>query len=194
MHSKYNPVQEGMTFAGQVKEYSGFIVVLGIGGGYHIKSISERFPEAHILAIENSADDLNFLKNIQCIQDLQKNKKITFAACEEKSEISRLLTSLYIPAFHGNLTICVHRAWAEHLPEKTKLLTKYIQQILSEISADYSVQAHFGKIWQHNIMQNLYFFSEYSKKHSEELSIIIKSYFAVIILPSKLSLTSYSGR
>ena len=64
MHSKYNPVQEGMTFAGQVKEYSGFIVVLGIGGGYHIKSISERFPEAHILAIENSADDLNFLKNM----------------------------------------------------------------------------------------------------------------------------------
>ena len=63
MHSKYNPVQEGMTFAGQVKEYSGFIVVLGIGGGYHIKSISERFPEAHILAIETSADDLNFLKN-----------------------------------------------------------------------------------------------------------------------------------
>lgn len=167
MHSKYNPVQEGMTFAGQVKEYSGFIVVLGIGGGYHIKSISERFPEAHILAIETSADDLNFLKNIQCIQDLQKNKKITFAACEEKSEISRLLTSLYIPAFHGNLSICVHRAWAEHLPEKTKLLTKYIQQILSEISADYSVQAHFGKIWQHNIMQNLYFFSEYSKKHSD---------------------------
>lgn len=160
MHSKYNPEQEGKIFAESLNENTKFAVILGIGGGYHIQAIIDRNPEIKIIAIENSTEDLEFIKQIPCIKKLLKNKNITLLSAEETSDISKILENTYIPAIHGNLTILSQRVWVQENPEKVKSINEIIQNSLKKISADYSVQSHFGKIWQHNIFLNLLFFSE----------------------------------
>ena len=60
-------------------------------------------------------------------------------------KISDVLENTYIPALHGNLNILVHRVWAQENSAKVKSINEKIQKALKKISADYSVQSHFGK-------------------------------------------------
>ncbi|MBR6913127.1 MAG: hypothetical protein IKN34_04890, partial [Treponema sp.] len=54
LHSKYNPERESQSYPTQFTDGSLFFVILGIAGGYHIQSLKEKFPDAKIIAVENS--------------------------------------------------------------------------------------------------------------------------------------------
>ncbi|QTQ11724.1 motility associated factor glycosyltransferase family protein [Treponema parvum] len=160
MHSKYDPEAEAHSFTGQLPEKSSFVVILGIGGGYHIRSVLERFPGARIIAVENSAKDISFISKIPCVQDLMKNGNVIFCAAENGNEAAQLLKTLYIPALHKDLNILIQRAWGTAAEKKVKNIISELKKELSSISADYSVQSHFGKIWQYNIVRNLLFLNK----------------------------------
>ena len=61
-YSIYNPEREIDFFCNNEKiKNSGFICIAGIGNGYHLKKISELYPEKFILAFEINQSSLNFL-------------------------------------------------------------------------------------------------------------------------------------
>lgn len=159
MHSKYNPTHEALNFSDSILPNTKFVMILGIGGGYHIKAIADRFSQIKILAVEYNEDDFNFVKNIDCVKNLQQNKNITFCTI---NNVQSTLKNLYIPAIYGDLQILIHRAWANYSTKAVEILKQRIESVIKEISADYSVQSHFGKIWQKNIFSNLLFFEKKS--------------------------------
>ena len=150
LHSLYNPERESQGFANQAE--SDFFIVLGIAGGYHINALAQKNPQSTIIAVETNEATLDFLSQIPLVQSLTQNSRILLTTIDKLDDA---ILSHYKPALHGNLTILALRQW-EHLfsNESTRAREK-ITETLKLLSGDYSVQRHFGKIWQKNILTNL---------------------------------------
>src|SRR5574344_406444 len=150
-HSRYDPAHEAELFASSFTASSRYFVVLGIAGGYHIEALLNKFPHSEILALEYSREALSFLTQEPRLRSLLSDKRVHAASPEDASLI---FTQTYIPVYHGNITCTELRSWSSFFSESCTQLKKIISDSLEIVSADFSVQCHFGKLWQRNIMLN----------------------------------------
>lgn len=151
IESKYNPEREAENIILELSEYN-FFLVLGIGSGTFIKKLSEKFPSSKIICVERTNKDLQFVLNLQNNKLLSKNKNIIYTCV---SEVSQSILNNYLPAKFGDLKIIELKAWANENQDIFFELKQNIEHAIRLVSADYSVQSHFGKIWQTNIINNL---------------------------------------
>lgn len=153
-HSKYAPEREAESFANQFEENSEnkFFIIIGLCGGYHIEKLHEKFPSSKIVAVENSEDDIQFLSQIECVKNLKTEKNIFITDAEN---LEKTILENYLPAVDGNLIVKPLRSYENAFPEIVKNCEEIIRNALKLVSADFSVQKHFGKIWQRNILENL---------------------------------------
>lgn len=177
LHSKYNPEREAQSFAAQFKK-GGFFVVLGIAGGYHISALLQAHPQSKVVAVEAEKADIEFLKRIPEVEKLGNDKRVRFASEES---IENAITESYKPALHGDMTICALRSWENIFKERKEAIFGKIKDALKKVSADYSVQSHFGKIWQKNIFENLKSASESNTDIKKTISGIPSKKTAAII-------------
>ena len=152
LHSKYNPIREAENFASNLCDTSSFFVILGLAGGYHILKILEKNPQCRIFVVENSDSDIDFLSQIPCVRNLFSEKRVKISSVKNLSED---LLRFYKPALYGNITILSLRSWEEIFCDEAAFVRKKISETIKILGADYSVQSHFGKIWQKNILTNL---------------------------------------
>ena len=157
-HSKYNPEREASQLV-QNTEKSDFFLVTGLGAAFHIKELQNKFPEAFILIVENSENDIKFLESISDVKNIF-NKKTEICTLEKLEEN---LQKFYLPARYSTFSVFTMNSWILEIDKN--LFLKKINSALGKISADFSVQAHFGKIWQTNILNNLRF-ADKEKKFS----------------------------
>ena len=176
MHSKYNPQAEGEQFAKLVTEKCNFVIVIGLGGGFHIKGIINKFKNIKVIVVEENQEDIKLLDALPTVKELEENQNIKY--CNLKN-IGRTLLDSYIPSLYGDISILSQRAWAQAFPESEAKIKAVIASTLKNISADYSVQAHFGLLWQRNILQNLIFASQH--KLSAMVNINTNKKIAAII-------------
>ena len=158
MYSLYNPTPKSQP----VDFTRTFYLVGGLGNGYHFLSLLEN-SENHVLIVEKNADSIKFL--FLCYDFSQILSKPNFDICTTDSLEEKLLAT-YIPQICGIFKYLSNRVWAENCIETEKTINQLIRSSLQKIRADYSVQAHFGKIWLRNIMENLYIFSKQKKNNS----------------------------
>ena len=145
MHSKYNPQNEAKLFA--EKTEGECFVICGIGTGFHIKALEKKHPKSKIFACETDSESLEFCKAltvfssnvILCTKDNLKEKLIKF----------------YNPITDGSLSVLFYRTWILEVPEAKEHISKAVNEATEAISRDFSTQAHFGKIWERNILLNL---------------------------------------
>lgn len=152
IESRYNPQNDAERLLTTVNSSKSFFIVFGIGSGLLIKTLLEKNKFCTVLAIENSDDDINFLLQLEYVKEIKNNIRCTFCT---KNQIKEILPLVYVPSFYGDMQIIEQRAWITEIGNDILQLQQEIQQALSLISADYSVQTHFGKIWQTNIKNNL---------------------------------------
>jgi hypothetical protein len=158
MHSLYNPEHEAVSFVRTVNEDSHFFVIAGVGGGYHIQAVREKFSDIFILAVENTERDLALAMTIPCVQQLAEKSALVFTTIDNLPDF---LKQFYIPQLYGNLQLLIQRSWEQHNAPGLQHIKKIIRKTCTELSMDYSVQVHFGLLWQRNIMLNLYAASVY---------------------------------
>ena len=177
MESRYNPERDCDNICEGIKEGS-FFVVCGIGSGIFIKKLSEKYTDAKIIAVEKSSADIDFLMQSENIKSLSKNDNIFFCSNEKLFEV---LTSTYLPAKYGNLQIIEQRGWVNENQKEALELKAILQKTVSIISADYSVQSHFGKLWNSNILNNtklaekteLVSFSQITQNQLDKTAVVV---------------------
>lgn len=179
VHSKYSPINESKNFGNDINKNSLFTIILGLGGGYHIKNFLEKNQNQFILVIENSIEDILFLSQIECVKNLLNKKNVLIIS---KEKVYESLVNNYLPHIFGGINILSLRTWIDEnsnfqsqtSQNENSINKKYINEnsnfekhnnvdfILKEIndcikfiSSDFSVQCHFGNIWQKNIFSNL---------------------------------------
>ena len=161
MHSKYSPVREAESFGSEIKSGGNYTIILGLGGAYHVESFYKHHPDHKIMIIEESQNDINLLSQIECVKKLHGNPNILITS---KENFQQFLINSYLPAFHGGINILCHRAWYDNNKNSADEILQKLNQTIKSISKDFSVQSHFGLIWQKNILNNLYDFYFSSKR------------------------------
>lgn len=160
IESKYNPEKDADILLEQNSEKNDFFIVVGIGSGIFLTKLSQKFPSAKIIAVEYSKTDIDFLSELETIKDCKKNKNIIFS---DFKNLKINILNNYIPAIYGNAKIIFQRIWSLENQNFQKKIKNEIQTSLDIIAQDYSVQSHFGKIWQKNIIENLFCLSKLQK-------------------------------
>ncbi|MBC6713715.1 6-hydroxymethylpterin diphosphokinase MptE-like protein [Treponema sp. Marseille-Q3903] len=160
MESRYNPERDAENICKSLNKNYNFFLVTGIGSGILIKKLSESYPNAKIICFEISEDDVFFLKQLPVIKKLSENKNIFF---ENLASLPQAILDNYLPAKYGELKIIEQKNWLQENATFIPQIQKTINCAIGLVSADYSVQSHFGKIWQTNIINNLKLMSKMSE-------------------------------
>ncbi|MBO4533019.1 MAG: motility associated factor glycosyltransferase family protein [Treponema sp.] len=150
--SRYDPQRDSLRSCQSIKAETHFIILTGIASGILIQTILQNREDIFILAVEKSKAELEFLQQLELIQELGGNKRVRLCTVEQLKDS---ILELYVPAFYGSLEVIEQRGWTEENKELVPKLQECIQEALAVVSADFSVQSHFGKLWLHNIMCNL---------------------------------------
>ena len=154
LHSLVDPIREGERFAAQ-SSHEGFMVFLGLGGGYHILPFMKQKTASAILILET---DLSFLKMIFSsinFADLMADERVHLLIDPTERQIHATLTKSYMPLFHGGLQILPLRTREEEKPQIFKRFRQSLKSGLDVVAADFSTQAQLGCRWFVNTIHNL---------------------------------------
>ena len=88
-------------------------------------------------------------------------------------QLENFLIQNFLPAKFGDLKIIEQRAWVNENSEQIQKINSILNKTIGIISADFSVQAHFGKIWTSNIINNSKLAEKYNS--TEEYKKIISN-------------------
>lgn len=149
VHSKYNPSAEKIIIN---EEYKGAVVVFGIGGGFHIQNLLDNKNITLIIAVEADIESLDYSMQFEKSKSLKNCKKAV--TCTRENFVSTLMEN-YLPALHSDITAALLRSWENENKETAQILIASFNAAIKHIKSDYSVQTHFGLIWQRNILLNL---------------------------------------
>jgi hypothetical protein len=154
MHSTVDPEIEGRRFF-QNYRAAGYLVFLGLGGGYQIRPFIDSSDSARIIVVEK---DLSFVRTVFEHIDMRPillDPRVRLLVGEPPERIKSFLLSDYLPAIYGNLKTVPLRPSIEVGGGYYQDLMRSIQELIGMVADDYTVQAQFGKKWYVNTLANL---------------------------------------
>lgn len=159
LNSQYDPEREARQIVDQIPPDS-FVLFAGMGGGYHVREFARRRPNAHYAICESDVAEFRSLLALFDFTDVFSDPRLVFISYCADASVSNLLSENYLPAVHGNFNLFPLRSWLNRHGPDFFALERSTKQALERISGDYSVQAHFGRLWLRNFAQNLATLSE----------------------------------
>jgi hypothetical protein len=157
LHSMVDPEKEAQRLAAILNEgwsEPGFVVFLGLGAAYAAEAALSAGKASHILVIEF---DINGIAELLGSREytVLGDPRFTLLADPNDSLIQKTILGLYNPALCGGIRALPLRGRVEQDKEKFAMAGEAVQRAIEKVSADYSVQAHFGMRWFSNIIRNL---------------------------------------
>jgi len=154
MHSTVDPETEGRRFF-QNYGGAGYLVFLGLGGGYQVRPFIDSSDSARIIIVEK---ELAFVRAVLQQIDMRPvllDPRVRLLAGESAQSIKDFLLSDYLPAIYGDLkTVPLRPSVEAGGPYYTQLIQS-IRDLIGMVADDYTVQAQFGKKWYVNTLANL---------------------------------------
>ncbi|MCL2833926.1 MAG: DUF115 domain-containing protein [Treponema sp.] len=152
LHSLMDPRRE----AGRLMQAGGegFIVLLGLGGGFCAEAALEQKNTAIVLVIDYDADSI---AELLCHRDYVKifmDPRFYLLVDPPKAVIEQFIPEIYKPMLHGGIRILPLRARTAGSLNFSGA-REAAENALNKVSADYSVQSYFGMRWFSNIIRNL---------------------------------------
>ncbi|SHI41191.1 Uncharacterized conserved protein [Clostridium cavendishii DSM 21758] len=121
IHSKYDPIKEGNIFAENVDKLSKYILIYGLGLGYHINSILESTNESsQVIVFEANNTIIDYCKKYN--EDIFLNKRVKVIGFDK--EFYKLL-EYYLNKVDN---IVVHKPSLEGIKEENKKLYSLINE------------------------------------------------------------------
>jgi len=157
LHSTVDPEKEAQRLAAALNEgwsEPGFLVFLGLGAAYAAEAALSAGTASHILVIEfdiNGIAELLGSREYTALGD----PRFTLLADPDDKLIQKTILELYNPCLCGGIRTLPLRARVDRDKEKFDLVSEAVQRTIEKVSADYSVQAHFGTRWFSNIIRNI---------------------------------------
>lgn len=152
LHSLYNPGQEAKKLVAAIGG-AGCYVAFGLGAGFLISALLDDPGVYSILVVEKDAATLRSLLEHVRLADAFGDPRVHVVA--GSSGIRTRLMALWHPALMGGLRTVPLRPWCENERRFFQQAALDVQAAIDAVRADYSVQAHFGKLWLTNMMHNM---------------------------------------
>ena len=158
LHSLMDPVKEARRLIDSSP--GGFLVFLGLGAGHYAAAALEKDDSQMLLFIEYGIEGLAQLLYQRDYSSLFADRRFYLLVDPSGPELEQCILELYQPALYGGISVIPLRARTS-FEQLFAQAGKTLEAAIGRVSADYSVQAHFGLRWFCNILKNL--------KHLEEL-------------------------
>jgi hypothetical protein len=157
IHSTVDPEKEAQRLAASLNEgwaEPGFVVFLGLGAAYAAEAALSAGNASHVLVIDF---DINGIAELFCSREYAAlgDPRFTLLADPDAGLIQKTILDLYNPALCGGIRTLPLRARVEQDKKNFTMAGEAVQRTIEKISADYSVQAHFGMRWFSNIIRNI---------------------------------------
>ncbi|MCL2805540.1 MAG: DUF115 domain-containing protein [Treponema sp.] len=153
LHSMVDPVREAQRIVSSSAS-DGFLICLGLGGGFIPKAALEA-TDAQVTVIDFDIKSIIQLFSHIDYTHLLNNNRFFLLIDPDKEEIKNFVFENYKPALWGGIKTIPLRTRTETDKPLFDLAILNLQETIEEVSADYSVQAHFGKRWFSNIIRNI---------------------------------------
>ena len=154
LHSTFDPVNEGRRFAATYSE-GGFLVFLGLGAGYHIRPFLGMKRFSSLIVVEKKLSFLRAVIERIDLTDIFLDPRLKLVVDEEPDSIKTIVLQTYFPAIAGNFRTIPLRSQYNLERAFFQQVIETVEKAVSEIADDYTVQAHFGKMWFINTLANL---------------------------------------
>ncbi|MDR3167290.1 MAG: DUF115 domain-containing protein [Treponema sp.] len=155
LHSLVDPQKEGRRFI-TACEKEGFLIFLGLGGGFAAAAALEREDVYRVVVIDY---DINGLAELFCSREyinILGDPRFRLLVDSPGEVITEYILKNYQPVFSGGIRMLPLRTRTEWDPAKFGLAGGAVEAALEAVSADYSVQAYFGTRWFSNIIRNIF--------------------------------------
>ena len=169
LHSAMAPGREAKRLIDTAED--GFLVLLGLWGGFYAEAALERDDIGTVLVIEFDAGGLAELLSLLDYSRLFGNPRFRLLLDNSREEIEQNIVNLYQPVLSGGIRVIPLRPRTALEPEPFIVAANAVEAAINRVSADYSVQAHFGKRWFSNTIRNLL----HSGEKQDEISAIHKA-------------------
>jgi hypothetical protein len=155
LHSLVDPEKEGRRFIAAC-EQEGFLIFLGLGGGFAAAGALEREDVYRVLVIDY---DINGMAELLCSREYIKilgDPRFRLLVDSPGEMIKKYILDNYQPVFSGGIRMLPLRTRTEWDPAKFGQAGDAVGAAIEAVSADYSVQAYFGTRWFSNIIRNIF--------------------------------------
>jgi hypothetical protein len=154
LHSLVDPRREGFRLISTL-DREDFLIFLGMGGAYHIEAALERPETAQVIIVEFGLRGLAELFGLRDLHRVLGDSRVRILADPPPGGLERFILACFLPALSGAVKVLPLRPRVEESPEAFAAAAEEIRGALGRISADYSVQAHFGIRMFKNILRNI---------------------------------------
>ena len=154
LHSLVDPRREGRRLVSTLGN-EGFIVIFGLGGAFHVEAALERPETACVTVIDFDIHGVAELLGSRDYIGVFNDPRFRLLVDPPAEALEQHLLERYQPALCGGIAVLPLRARTDLGKPLFNDAASHIRSAIDSVSADYSVQAHFGKRWFSNIIRNL---------------------------------------
>jgi uncharacterized Rossmann fold enzyme len=154
LHSLVDPRKEGDRLVSTLGS-EGFIVILGLGGAFHVEAALKRPETACVTVIDFDIHGVaELLRSCEYI-GVFNDPRFRLLVDPGAEALKKHLLERYKPALCGGIAVLPLRTRTGFGQPLFNNAALHIKSAIEAVSADYSVQAYFGKRWFSNIIRNL---------------------------------------
>lgn len=153
LHSAVAPQREGERALKIVGE-AGFVLCYGLGAGYHLSRLVLDERREILLLLDGAERLLAFLSGAD-LRPILASPRLGLILDPEPRRIKEAIWGRYLPGLHGSFASLSLAGIQAQRRERIAEINRIAQEALAKVKSDYSVQAHFGRIWTRNCLANL---------------------------------------
>lgn len=128
-HSRYNPAQEASTIlANQLKENTNYVLLVGVGLGYLVQELVEKYPNVRFSIYEPNLDVLSTFLNVFELKKVRsKNMDVIFSSPLELENFNKLYKNLSEATAQIIISPIADKLYKEEIEQFINGLKKYLE-------------------------------------------------------------------
>ncbi len=154
LHSRFDPQRESDRIS-SVLQGSGYLIIFGLGAGYHIQPFLQRSDISDILILDRDITLFRSLMEEFDYRPIFLDPRVQILIDQKPEDLRQYLLDHYHPAVMGNLNTVKLPSRIRLDPSGFEASANAIRRVVNNLADDYTVQATFGKKWFINTLRNL---------------------------------------
>jgi len=149
-HSTYDPKKEAERLAATASDAA---ICLGFGTGHHLETLSRCC--SIVIVIEPDLAAISYALGRVDLSHALSKENVHLVIGDDALTPGTIIANLYLPAIHGSVSVIDLPGRVEADPESFREIRDKIADSLEIVSNDFATQAHLGRLWLRNTLENL---------------------------------------
>lgn len=154
LHSRYDPQKEAAKLA-EMQPHDGYVVVLGMGGGYDLRALLRNEQLSRLLVVEPDPALLRAVLSGVAAEDLLSDPRVSLLSDSLPQQLASFVRAEFMPFVDGPLRVVPLKARVSLQQELFSALSRAAFEVGRAQLADYHAHRAHGRQWFRNALLNV---------------------------------------